>query len=93
MTLRTQHDEILIQVLSRVAPELNVVNLEVPHAPAHLAAPVVSREHLAGAEPRSFSGQVSTVAFSAECSSRNSPIHEQQEFPSLLLGQESIVMR
>ena len=39
--------QILFHVRSGVAPEPNVVNLEVAHAPAHLASPVVSCEYLA----------------------------------------------
>jgi hypothetical protein len=40
-------DQVLFLVATRVAAELEVVDLKVLHAPAELAAPAVTLQHLA----------------------------------------------
>jgi hypothetical protein len=42
----TKGQQVLFKIRSGVAPELNVVNLEIPHSPTFLTSPVVSLEYL-----------------------------------------------
>jgi hypothetical protein len=43
---RTQCDQVLLQVATRVAPELEMMYVQVQHAAADLASPVVALQYL-----------------------------------------------
>ncbi|MGA8874551.1 MAG: hypothetical protein WCC25_17660 [Candidatus Korobacteraceae bacterium] len=45
MAIDTKSHQILFRVASRMASKLNVVNLQMLHATAHLAAPSVALQH------------------------------------------------
>jgi hypothetical protein len=47
MASRTQCDQVLFQVATRMAPELKMMYLQVQHAAADLASPVVPLQYLA----------------------------------------------
>ena len=46
VTYRTECDEIMLGIVSQVAPWLKVVHLEIGEAPAELAPPPIPLEHL-----------------------------------------------
>ena len=46
VTVGAYRDQVRIYVGSGMTAELNVVNLEIPHASARLAPPAVALEHL-----------------------------------------------
>ena len=46
VAVRTQGNQIVFGVASRMASQLNVVNLQMPHAAAELAAPAVAVQTL-----------------------------------------------
>ena len=46
MTGSAQGYQVVFHIRTGLAPELNVMDLEIPHAPARLATPVVSFEYL-----------------------------------------------
>jgi hypothetical protein len=54
MAIKTQRDEILFLILTRVATKLLVVNFKVPHRAAQLATPAIAPQYLLAELPVAF---------------------------------------